>query len=174
MILIGLGSNLGNRESNILEAIRNLNSIPGTMVTAVSGLYETEPIGFLEQPAFLNAAISIDTTLSPQVLLKYCLSIEITMGRIRDKRWGPRVIDIDLLTYHQVCIDDVGLQLPHPRIPERRFVLIPLRDIAAYEVVFGGQTVERLLCSTKDHSLVQWYGKLKFPFKKNEYGEPHL
>lgn len=161
MILLGLGSNLGDREGNISAAIQHLNESCEIRVASVSSLYETEPVGFLEQPAFLNAVISLQTKVSPFDLLEKCLLIEKSMGRIRDKRWGPRVIDIDILIYHHLRLNSECLQIPHPRIPERRFVLVPIEEIAPYELIWGEKTARELLENSKDTSQVKMYGSIR-------------
>ena len=126
---IGLGTNIGNREENLKTAIESLNLIPGTKVVKESKIYETEPVGYAEQPDFLNMVVRVETTLSPHALLGACLGIEAAMGRIRSIKNGPRIIDLDLLTYEDEVIDTPELILPHPRMLERDFVLIPLADI---------------------------------------------
>jgi 2-amino-4-hydroxy-6-hydroxymethyldihydropteridine diphosphokinase len=163
MILVGLGSNIGNREENILTAVCQLQRQDGISIERVSSIYETEPVGFTEQPAFLNAAVELKSRLDPFQLMEICLQIERNMGRIRDRRWGPRIIDIDLLIYHQRRIAAQFLQLPHPRIGQRRFVLIPLNEIAAEEPVVMGLTPGKLLELTEDRSAVHLYGSIDFP-----------
>jgi len=162
MIALGLGSNISNttREDNIATAIRLLNEQPNITVDKVSSLYETEPVGFKDQPSFLNAVISIATELSPIELLNACLRVEQVMGRVRKVRWGPRNIDIDLLIYHDVEIAVAALELPHPRLPDRKFVLIPLAEIAGNAVVYKGQSSQQLLAATTDDSQVNRYGSI--------------
>lgn len=127
---LGLGSNLGDRAGNIKEALRRLSEIPGIKVEKVSSLYETEPMGLLEQPNFINAVAKIKTNLSPTDLLAAVLKIEHGIGRVRTVRWGPRIIDIDILMYNNVSINTPELIIPHPRMQERAFVMIPLYEIA--------------------------------------------
>lgn len=126
---LALGANIGDREASLREAVRRLRE-SGCKVTAASSLYLTRPVGVLDQPDFLNAVIRVQTTLTPHGLLKLCVSIEETLGRERTIRWGPRVIDIDILIYEGIALDDPELVLPHPRMIERAFVLVPLAEIA--------------------------------------------
>jgi 2-amino-4-hydroxy-6-hydroxymethyldihydropteridine diphosphokinase len=126
---VGLGANLGPREITLLRAVDLLAATDGVEVRAVSQLRETEPVGVVEQPLFLNGAVALDTSLSPQDLLDRLLEIERGLGRVRDVRWGPRVVDLDLLVYGDLQIDEPGLRVPHPRLYERRFVLEPLAEL---------------------------------------------
>ncbi|MHA6481503.1 2-amino-4-hydroxy-6-hydroxymethyldihydropteridine diphosphokinase [Paenibacillus sp. strain BS8-2] len=126
---IALGSNMGDRESHLMRAIAELNAQPEIMVTSVSGIYETDPVGYTDQPAFLNMAASVRTSLEPLELLRTQLKLESLLGRIRHVRWGPRTIDLDLLLYDNVRMDQEELTLPHPRMMERAFVLVPLHDV---------------------------------------------
>jgi len=127
---IGLGSNLGDRAGNIRQALHMLNQTDRLDVLAVSSLYETEPEGYEDQDWFINAAAQIETTLSPFELLKVFKEIERTIGRRESVRWGPREIDLDLLLYDQLCFESADLIVPHPRIHQRGFVLVPLAEIA--------------------------------------------
>jgi 2-amino-4-hydroxy-6-hydroxymethyldihydropteridine diphosphokinase len=126
---VGLGANLGPREITLLRAVDLLAETEGIDVVAVSQLRETDPVGVVEQPAFLNGAVAIETTLSPRALLERLLEIEQTLGRVRDTRWGPRVVDLDLLVYGDLQIDQPGLHVPHPRLQERGFALEPLTEL---------------------------------------------
>ncbi len=130
MIILGLGSNMGERECHLQQALRLLESGGDIRVDQVSAIYDTDPFGVIDQPDFLNMTVSVETKLTPQALLHKCLQVENIMGRIRTQRWGPRVIDIDLLLFNDVQIQSSDLVLPHPGIMERPFVIIPLRDIA--------------------------------------------
>jgi len=127
---IGLGANLGPREVTLLRAADLLAADPGIEVLEISQLRETEPVGDVEQPSFLNGAVAVETTLSPRELLDVLLHVERELGRVRDgERWGPRTIDLDLLLYGDEIVDEDGLRVPHPRLHERRFALEPLVDL---------------------------------------------
>ncbi len=126
---IGLGTNLGDRESYLMNAIEELSSHPSNRITAVSSIYETDPWGYEEQGKFLNMVICLQTELSPQDLLACCMYVEKKLGRKREIRWGPRTIDLDILLYNQENIVTENLVIPHPRIMERAFVAIPLVEL---------------------------------------------
>jgi len=126
---VGLGSNLGDREAMIRIALDDLARIPGTKVLRASSLYDTEPVGEEEQPHFLNAVAEIDTELTARQLLWNMLLIEKRLGRVRTHRYGPRTIDLDLLTYGHLVLDEPDLQVPHPEMVKRSFVLVPLLEI---------------------------------------------
>ncbi|HVW20310.1 MAG TPA: 2-amino-4-hydroxy-6-hydroxymethyldihydropteridine diphosphokinase [Opitutaceae bacterium] len=128
--LIGLGSNLGERAGRMAEALRRLHRTPGLRVAAVSSLYATAPLGVTGQPEFLNAAGELRSELGPRELLEACLRIEAELGRVRGERWGPRTIDLDLLWFGGRTVREPGLELPHPRMRERAFVLVPAAEIA--------------------------------------------
>ena len=130
---IGLGSNLGDREKHLQQAVFLLNREPHVRVEQCSRVYETDPVGYTEQPAFLNMVAKISTTLSPEPLLDVCLRIEQALGRVRNVRWGPRTIDLDLLLYGDLSLETPRLCLPHPRMHERLFVLIPLLEVLPEE-----------------------------------------
>lgn len=127
---LSLGANLGQRDAQLKFGLKALQNLPGTSLESVSSLYETEPWGLKEQPAFLNICVALRTELQPQVLLQAALAIELAAGRERRERWGPRLLDIDILTYGEERIEEEGLSLPHPRVLERAFVLRPLIEIA--------------------------------------------
>jgi len=149
---VALGSNLGDSRRYLSEAIEAMARLPGTTVTARSRLYRTPPWGMLEQPAFLNAAVQLDTGLSADELLDALLAIERAAGRRREgERWGPRTLDLDLLHMDGVRSAGERLTLPHPRIAERAFVLLPLADLApALELPGQGRVAE--LLAALDHS----------------------
>jgi len=126
---VGLGANLGPREITLLRAVDLLAATEGVDVLQVSQLQETEPFGVVDQPAYLNGAVAIDTTLTPRELLERLLEIERELGRVRDVRWGSRTIDLDLLLYGDLSLDEPGLHVPHPRLAERRFALEPLAEL---------------------------------------------
>lgn len=127
-VFIGLGTNLGDRASN-LEAARSALAVEMTILKQ-SSIYETAPWGFLEQPAFLNQVIEVETDLSPSKLLDFLKKTETELGRQANFRYGPRLIDLDILFYGKRVIQTQRLQVPHPRLPERAFVLVPLAEIA--------------------------------------------
>lgn len=127
---IGMGSNIGDREANLSRAVAFLGQVNGVEVTAVSSYYNTAPVGYVQQPDFLNAAAEIKTTLSADELLQVCICIEKELGRERIIRWGPRTIDLDILLYGDRIINEEYLTVPHPRMHERDFVLEPLNEIA--------------------------------------------
>ena len=143
---IGLGANLGERELTIRRALAEIDSLRGTSVRMVSRLRETEPVGVVDQPDFVNAVARLETTLSARELLDGLLAIERRLGRQRkeEQRWGPRTIDLDLLLFGQQRIDEPGLRVPHPRLLERSFVTEPLREVMeepALEVPGQGRLV---------------------------------
>ena len=127
--VLGIGTNMGDRAENINSAIESLSLVPGITVLRTSDTYETEPWGYADQANFYNNVVEIETQLTPNALLGVCLGIEAAMGRVRLFKNGPRVIDIDLLVYEGAYSDTEELRLPHPRIGERAFVLVPLKDL---------------------------------------------
>lgn len=140
--VVALGANLGDRESSLRMAVSSLAALPGTRVAACSHVYETDPVGYLDQPAFLNAALLVETELSPAALLGALLGIEAGLGRRRTFRNAPRVVDLDLLAMEDgegrpVSSATAELQLPHPRMLERAFVLAPLSDLFASGTACG-------------------------------------
>jgi 2-amino-4-hydroxy-6-hydroxymethyldihydropteridine diphosphokinase len=144
---VAVGSNLGDRERTIREALAALDGEPGVAVVAVSTLIETDPVGLLEQPRFLNGAVAIDTSLSPRALLELLLAVERRFGREREgvPANGPRTLDLDLLLVESAEIDEPGLRIPHPRLHERRFVLEPLAELDPSLEVPGKGEVQALL-----------------------------
>jgi 2-amino-4-hydroxy-6-hydroxymethyldihydropteridine diphosphokinase len=142
---IGLGSNLADPLAQLRQALMELETIAATRVTARSSLYRTSPVGYLEQPDFINAVASVQTTLKPQALLAALLAIENRHGRRRTTRNAPRTLDLDLLLYGEEVLDQDGLTLPHPRLHERAFVLAPLAEIAPEAMVPGRGRVRDLL-----------------------------
>ncbi|NLT21350.1 MAG: 2-amino-4-hydroxy-6-hydroxymethyldihydropteridine diphosphokinase [Syntrophomonadaceae bacterium] len=145
-IYIGLGSNMGFKRRNIETAIDNIEKIPGVDLVKKSSLYETDPWGKTDQDKFLNQVIMIETALGADELLDYLLEIEIKMGRQRLEKWGPRVIDLDILLYGNQVIQTDRLRVPHPHMRERLFVLIPLQEIGT-DLRFpeDGITIEEVL-----------------------------
>lgn len=143
---VGLGANLGDRERTLREAVDRLAAESGIEVIGTSGFQETDPVGFEEQPRFLNGAVALDTALRPRPLLERLLAIESALGRTRGgPRFGPRSLDLDLLLYDCEVVDEPGLRVPHPRLHERRFVLEPLAELDAGVVVPGRGSVATLL-----------------------------
>lgn len=128
---LALGSNLGDRSAQLQAAVDGLANAAGMDVIAVSHVYETAPVGGPEQGAYLNAVIAVDTERGPHELLELAHELEDAAERVRRERWGPRTLDVDILLYDDVRIDEPELTLPHPRMWERGFVLAPLRDVAA-------------------------------------------
>ena len=144
--LIGLGGNLGDVRARLAAAIDALGRVPGVSVGARSRFYRTPPWGNVDQPDFVNAAVAVDTAMGPHDLLDVLLATERDFGRLRDgERWGPRTLDLDLLAYGDRTIDDERLTVPHPRIAERAFVLLPLADIAPTLTLPGIGRVDALL-----------------------------
>ncbi len=154
LVYLGLGANLGRRIKTLEDGIKRLGAHPGISVLARSPYYETEPLGGPPQPWFINAALGIETGLSPQELLRVAQEIERGLGRKHnpdeEERWGPRTIDIDILLYDNRIVEDEDLKIPHPMMHQRRFVLEPLADISP-ELVHPvlNETVSRLLDTVK-------------------------
>jgi 2-amino-4-hydroxy-6-hydroxymethyldihydropteridine diphosphokinase len=143
---IGLGANLGERDATIRRAVSLLSAAEGVALRRLSTLRETEPVGVVDQPRFLNGAVEIETTLGPRDLLALLLAIERELGRERSgMRWGPRTIDLDLLLYGNQEIAERGLRVPHPHLHERRFVLEPLAELDPDLEVPGRGRVSALL-----------------------------
>lgn len=146
---IGVGANLGDREAAVREAVALLGETPGIEVAAVSSLRETEPWGYVDQPRFVNAAVAITTTLTPQDLLQALLAVERRLGRSRTgvERYGPRTIDLDLLLYGAETVNEPDLVVPHPHLHERAFALEPLAELDPTLVVPGRGRVDELLAT---------------------------
>ena len=155
VVYVGLGSNLGDRREHIRQAIDLLGKEKGIRVVMLSSMYETEPVGFEDQQWFANAVVRLETQLSPVALLRVLKTIEKTIGRMPTFRWGPREIDLDLLLYDQICMKSPELTIPHPRMHERAFVLIPLAEIAGD--LFHpttGKTIRMLLSGLQNQKAV--------------------
>jgi len=152
---IGFGSNVGDGIRNCRRAIEAVGSDSRIRLVQRSPLYRTEPVGKRDQDWFINGVAAVETPMTPGELLGFLLSIEDRMGRIRKEKWGPRIIDLDILFYGDMVLDEYNLQIPHPRLQERRFVLVPLNDIAPDLIhpVFR-QTVSQLLSGLKSEELV--------------------
>jgi len=145
---IGLGGNIGDPVVAMAEALHAFGARPDCKVLSVSRLYRTPPWGKTDQDWFFNAAAAIETELPPHALLRLCLEIEQSMKRVRIERWGPRTIDLDILAYDDLAFSDDTLTLPHPRMKDRAFVLMPLADLAS-DLKIDGKTVEEWLIAAE-------------------------
>ncbi|MDD5724418.1 MAG: 2-amino-4-hydroxy-6-hydroxymethyldihydropteridine diphosphokinase [Syntrophales bacterium] len=154
---LGIGSNMGNPAANCAVAERHISDRGGVTVLRRSSLYRTQPVGFEEQAWFVNGVIEVRTALRPRPLMDVILGVEDEMGRIRNEKWGPRIIDIDVLFYGQAVIEEKDLVIPHPRLHERRFVLVPMNEIAPHVIhpAFG-VSVRGLLDRLQDTNTVEW------------------
>ncbi|MDF2929615.1 MAG: folK [Anaerospora sp.] len=153
---IGLGSNMGDRERYLREAVARLATVDGIQISRVSSMYETEPVGFTDQPPFLNAVAVIETILSAEQLLSACMKVERSLLRVRDVRWGPRTIDMDILLYGNSHICSPELTVPHPRLHERLFVIIPLLEVEPM-LTLNGKTLEQYRELLGDDRAVHFY-----------------
>jgi 2-amino-4-hydroxy-6-hydroxymethyldihydropteridine diphosphokinase len=154
---IGLGSNLGDRMATLRTAVQRLETLG--RITGVSSLYETEPVGYLQQPRFLNAVVALETGLAPGDLLRELLGIELDLGRTRSFADAPRTLDLDLLLVDDLIFETTELTLPHPRLHERAFVLVPLAELSPERVhTVSGQTMRQLLRALPDRDGVEPYG----------------
>jgi len=153
---IALGSNLGDRELNLLRAVAEVGRLPGCRVTALSSFYETSPVGHVDQDVFYNAVLRLSTRLDARTLLTHLLRIEDeTFKRVRTIHHGPRSIDLDLLLYGGISVNEENLVVPHPHLAERRFVLQPLCEIAPDLLhPLTGKTIHELLASLKSDETV--------------------
>ena len=142
--ILALGTNVGDRVANIGEAIRRLTADGSIQSVAESRLYRSAPWGVTDQDWFINACLAIRTELSPDELLKRCQVVENGMGRVRLRHWGPRIIDVDILTYRDQKISEPDLVVPHPLIAERAFVLVPLKDVAP-DLTIDGKSIDDML-----------------------------
>jgi 2-amino-4-hydroxy-6-hydroxymethyldihydropteridine diphosphokinase len=144
---VGLGANIGPRETTLLRAVDLIAAVPGVEVLELSSFRETEPVGVTDQPEFLNGALAVETSLSPRALLDALLDVERALGRMRreGERWGPRTIDLDLLLYGDEAVDEPRLTVPHPRLHERRFALEPLAELEPELEIPGRGRVSVLL-----------------------------
>lgn len=134
---LSLGSNLGDRLEHLKRGVAGLHEMPGVRVTRLSAVYETEPVGVSGQNRYLNLVAQLETSLSPHDLLKACQAVESANGRVRTVRWGPRTLDIDLLLYDGITMQTPELEIPHPRMHERAFVLVPLSTLDETIIVRG-------------------------------------
>jgi len=149
-VALGLGSNIGDTRENLDTAVARLSAVAGITLVARSSDYRTPPWGPVPQDPYRNICVLIDTTLSARKLLEACLGVEAKMGRVRDVRWGPRLIDIDILIYGPEEIVEDGLHVPHPRMAERAFVLVPLAEIWPDAPVAAGVTASQALQTCPD------------------------
>lgn len=159
---VGLGSNLGEREALVRQALDELGALPDTTLILVSSLYDTEPVGEIEQPRFLNAVAMLDTELTARQLLWNLQRIEARLGRVRTQRWGPRTMDLDLLLYGDLVIEEADLQLPHPELGNRAFVLVPLVELDPLLThPVSGLTAVQLLARLEHKSPIKRISRLR-------------
>lgn len=160
---ISMGSNLGDKEDNLRQAVKALNELKGTVIVKISSLYSTSPVGYLAQDDFLNAMVELNTDLEPQILLQSLQDIEHKLGRVRDIRWGPRTIDLDIILYGQMNIDQADLSVPHPRMNERAFVLVPLAELAPF-LRIGEVSLQAMILQTQEQKInlfkKNWFGNI--------------
>lgn len=160
-VLIGLGGNIGDPLASMQAALHALDVHPECRVTKVSSVWRTPPWGVTDQPDFLNACAVVTTSLEPRAFLDLCLSVEQNLKRVRDVRWGPRSIDIDILFFGDREINEPGLIVPHPRLTERAFVLVPLAEIAPDTMQKGKSVAELAQLSDQTGMMIQkgpdWY-----------------
>lgn len=153
-VFLSLGGNIGDPSNTIEDALGHLSSQRGIRVVTRSPFYRTPPWGKTDQADFINACALVRTTLSAQALLKACLDVEDGMGRRRAERWGPRTIDIDILTYGEEVIEEDNLIVPHPYLAERAFVLIPLKDIAP-DFSLNGRSIDAMIADVDASGIIQ-------------------
>jgi len=159
---LGLGANLGDRLSNLRAAVRLLSEMAELEIVASSRVFETEPLG-PPQPRFLNAVVEARTALPPRGLLQAAQAVEKALGRVRGERWGPRVIDVDVLTLGGEVVDEPDLILPHPRMHERGFVLVPLLELDPDPLLPGGRTIGSLRLESTGITDVRLYAPALVP-----------
>jgi 2-amino-4-hydroxy-6-hydroxymethyldihydropteridine diphosphokinase len=153
---LALGSNLGDRAAHIRSGTAALAAHPAVELLAVSRLYETPPWGPVPQGPYLNACAAVATTLAPRALLDLCLAIERRAGRERTLRWGPRTLDLDILLYGDAAVDEPDLRIPHPRMMERAFVLVPLADLAP-DLVVADTSIRDALARLDRSGIEEWH-----------------
>lgn len=145
---VALGANLGDPVGQIETALEDLTKLSGTRVIQRSGLYASKPAGYADQPDYVNAVAKLDTGLTPRELLTSLLDIELRHGRRRTFRNSPRTLDLDILLYDDLCLDEPGLHVPHPRMHERAFVLLPMNEISPDVILPGRGRIADLLAET--------------------------
>lgn len=155
-VYLALGSNMGDQKANLRRAIDGISNIKDTDIIKMSHVYHTEPVGYLEQKNFLNMALLVHTDLEPYDLLVETQKVENALKRERNIRWGPRTIDIDILTCDEIALETLILTLPHPRMFERAFVLVPFRDVYPY-TSYRGINIEGALQKCSDKNGVEYY-----------------
>ncbi len=161
-VFIGVGSNLGNRQAHYQKALDLMADLPQTAIVCCSSLYETEPIGEAKN-WYVNGVVELETALSPQQLLSHLQKIELALGRKRTKKWAPRTIDLDILLFDKQIVHEERLQIPHPEMHRRRFVLLPLSELAPQFVhPLLGATVADLLAGLADDKQI-----LRLPLSTN-------
>lgn len=165
---IGFGSNLGDREKNIKDALRKLGQHPQISITAISPIYSSEPVGPKDQPDFLNGVVGIKSNLTPTELLTLLNNLEKESGRIKTRHWGERTLDLDILLHNGQILKTESLTIPHPHMLERAFVLIPLNDIAS-NIIIPGNTEQTVAQALKEcpKTKVWPYGNIN-PFQIKE------
>ena len=161
---LGLGSNLGDRLGHLRAGVSSLSGARGVDVVAVSSVYRTEPVGGPEQPEFLNAVVAVSTTLAPRELLALARRIEAERDRIRKERWGPRTLDVDILLYGDITLREADLEIPHPGLAERKFVLEPLLEVEPGAALPDRTPLADLLDGLADDSLVRRDPELRIEF----------
>lgn len=152
-VYLGIGSNLGDRQANIEQALERLAGQVDILL--VSAFYETEPVGYTDQPWFLNVVLSGETQLAPRELLAFTQGVEQALKRVKTIRWGPRSIDVDILLYEGITMDTPELTIPHPRMTQRNFVLVPLAEIAP-DLTLGGRPIGELLAALDGEEIRKW------------------
>jgi len=161
---IGLGSNRGDRPANLERAVGELAAVPGVALRRRAPVYETAPLGYTDQDWFLNTVVEIETTLSPRELLTRILEIERRLGRERRERWGPRIIDLDLLLFGAETITEPDLSVPHPRLAERAFAVVPLADLSpGLDLPGGGKARVLALRLAREQRLRRYAGSVGGP-----------
>ena len=151
---LGLGTNMGDKQAYLKEACKIISDNPNINIVKISKVYKTKAWGYTNQDDFLNICIEVDTNLSPEELLEVCHEVENKLNRVRVIRWGPRTIDVDILFFNNIISTDENLTLPHPRIKERAFVLIPLMDLNK-ELVIDNKTISYYLSNLEKEELKQ-------------------